>query len=165
MLLFQKIQYYSDSTIKAILTFIGSLAKFHVQDFLYNWSHVVVFVFGKAATEEDVGFMGGESAVLVGKSIIALVVHGIELLHTGFVLGGVFFADDCLGYVVDGLTEHLKMFVLNDTRIRHIVRGVVDDSVALIVWRVLYARLERDRAPIQATETEIEILINRSGVD
>ena len=88
---------------------------------------------------------------MVGKGVVAVIVDRIVRFHAGFELGGIFFADDRFGIVIDRLTEGLKVLVLDDAGIRYFVRGVVNNSVALVVWGVFNARLERDCTPIKTT--------------
>ena len=123
----------------------------HIEDFLNNWRHVVVFVLGETTTENDVLLISSEGAVLVSKGIVALIVDRIELLHAGFVFCREFFDDNGVRVFVHGLPESFKMFVLNHTGIRHIVRGIVYNRVALIVRGVFYACLEGYRAPVKIT--------------
>lgn len=123
----------------------------HIEDFLNNWRHVVVFVLGETTTENDVLLISSEGAVLVSKGIVTFVIHQIKLLHAGFVLGGILFANDGFWAIINGLPEHLKMLVLDDAGIRHIVRGIVYNRVALIVRGIFYACLEGYRAPVKIT--------------
>lgn len=124
----------------------------HFYDFLYDGSHVVVLILGKATTEDDVLLLGSFSAILVGECIIGCIVDGVVGLHAILVLGRILLTDNCLGVVIDLLAEHLEMFMLNDTGVGDIMGSVVDYRVALIVGRILYAGLERDGSPIQLTE-------------
>lgn len=123
----------------------------HIEDFLNNWRHVVVFVLGETTTENDVLFRSRESTVLVGEGVVTFVIHRIKLLHAGFVFGVILFTNDGFGIVIYGLPEHLKMLVLDDAGIRHVVRGIVYNRVALIVRGIFYACLEGYRAPVKIT--------------
>ena len=80
----------------------------HIEDFLNNWRHVVVFVLGETTTENDVLFLSRESTVLVGEGVVTFVIHRIELFHAGFVLGGILFANDGFGAIINGLSKHFK---------------------------------------------------------
>ena len=137
----------------------------HIEDFLNNWRHVVVFVLGETTTENDVLFLSREITVLVGEGVVTFVIHRVKLFHAGFVLGGILFANDGFWVFVHGFSEHLTMLVLDDAGIRHIVRGIVYNRVALIVRGIFYACLEGYRAPVKATKFEIKILVNRTSID
>ena len=55
--------------------------------------------------------------------------------------------------------------MLDDTRVRHFGRGVVDHGIALIVWCVLHSGAEGHGAPVEAAEVVIEIAVERPGID
>lgn len=121
--------------------------------------HVIVLVFGEAAAEDNVGFLGSKLAVLIGEGVVTVVVHGVIGLHAFLVLGAVLFADDGIGAVVDFLTEHLEVLVLDDSGVGFIVTGVVNHCVALVVGGVLDTGLEGDGAPVELSKTIVEILV------
>jgi len=100
-----------------------------------------------------------ELSVGFHQSIIRVVVHGVVGLHTVFVLGAVLFADDGLGTVIDFLTEHLEVLVLDDTGVGLIMTGVVNHGVALVVGGVLHAGLEGDGAPVELAEAIVKVLV------
>ena len=56
------------------------------------------------------------------------------------------------------------MFVFDDTGVGFVVTGVVNNGIALVVGRVFNARLESDSTPVEFTELEIEILVNRAAI-
>ena len=123
----------------------------HIEDFLNNWRHVVVFVLGETTTENDVLCLSRESTVLVGEGVVTFVIHRIKLLHAGLVFRGILFANDGFGAIINGLSKHFKMLVLDNAGIWHIVRCIVYNRVALIVRGIFYACLEGYRAPVKIT--------------
>ncbi len=147
--------------------YISDKLKCQIKNFFDDGGHVVVLVLGEATAEEDIPspvlpnrkgakilgkyntFLVSELSVGFHQSIIRVVVHGVVGLHAFLVLGAVLFADDSLGTVVDFLTEHLEVLVLDDSGVGFIMTGVVDYSVALVVGGVLHAGLERDGAPVE----------------
>lgn len=74
---------------------ISSLKHFH--DFLYDRSHVIIFILGKATTEDGILLLGSFSAILVGKRIIGSIVDRVVGLHAILVLGRVLLTDNGLG--------------------------------------------------------------------
>ena len=128
-------------------------------------SHVVVFILSEATTEEDVLFGVREGFVLGVESGISLIINGIVGFHARLPLGGILTADYGLWVVIDRLTEGFEMFVLDDTGIRNIVRGVVDHSVALVVRSVECFSFKTHRAILEFAETVIVELIYWPGVD
>ena len=56
------------------------------------------------------------------------------------------------------------MLVLDDARVRLVVRGVVDDGTSLVVRGVLDAGLETDRAPVELAEPAVEIFVESARV-
>ena len=133
------------------------------QHLLYDWCHVVVTVFGESATEDDVGFVCGELAVLIGEGVVTIVVDGVIGFHALFVFRAVLFADNGLGTVVDFLAEHFEMLMFDDTGVGFVVTGVVDDGITLVVGGILNAGFESDGAPVEFAELETKILVNRAG--
>ena len=49
-----------------------------------SWSHVVVFIFSEAASEEDVGFGSGESTVLVGNLLHFIFIYFFHFIYLSF---------------------------------------------------------------------------------
>ena len=80
-------------------------------------------------------------------------------------LGGILAADYGLWVVIDRLAKGFEMLVLDDAGIWHLVRGVVDHSVALVVRSVECFGFKTHRAILEFAETVIVELINWSGVD
>ncbi len=64
-----------------VLLYIFNSIYWHLKYLLDDRCHVVVIVFCEAAAEDDVVFLGCEGAVLVGKTVVAVIVHGIVRLH------------------------------------------------------------------------------------
>lgn len=56
------------------------------------------------------------------------------------------------------------MLVLDDARVRLVVRGVVDDGASLVVRGVLGAGFETDRAPVELAEPVVEIFVEGARV-
>lgn len=56
------------------------------------------------------------------------------------------------------------MLVLDDARVRLVVRGIVDDGASLVVRGVLGAGLETDRAPVELAEPAVEIFVEGARV-
>lgn len=110
--------------------------------------------------EEDVLFLGGKGAILVSKGIVAGIVYRIELLHARFVLDGIFLAGNRFRGVVDCLTKGFEVLVLNDAGKGNIVRGVVNNGIALIVRGIFDAGVECHCAPIKTTEFVIKVFVN-----
>ena len=135
----------------------------HLKYTFDDGGHVVVLVFGKAAAKDNVLFLSSESAVLVGKTVVTVVVHGIVGLHALGPLGGVLARDDGLGTVIDGLSEHLEVLVLDDAGIGDGSLGVVDDGVALVVRGVEQFLLETHGAVVEFAEAEAVELVDGSG--
>ena len=131
----------------------------HIQHFFHDGSHVIVFVFSQTTTEDDVGLLGGQGTILVGELVVAVIVDRIVGFHAGLVLGAVLLADDGLGTIIDGLTKHLEVLVLDDAGIGFVMRCVVDHGIALIVGSVFDAGFETDGTPVKLAELEIEILV------
>ena len=127
-------------------------------------SHVVVFILGEATTEMDVLFSVGEGFVLGVERGVSFIVNGIVWLHAGLPLCGILTADYGLWVVIDRLAEGFEMLVLDDAGIWHIVRGVVDHSVALIVRGVERLGFKTHRAILEFAKTVIVELIYWPGV-
>ena len=128
-------------------------------------SHVVVFVFCKATTEMDVLFSVGEGFVLGVERGVSFIVNGIVGFHARLPLGGILTADYGLGIVIDRLAERFEMLVLDDAGIWHLVRGVVDNCVALVVRSVERLGFKTHRTILEFAETVILELIYWSGLD
>ena len=111
---------------------------------LNGGSHVVVFILSKATTEEDVLFGVREGFVLGVERGVSFIVNGIVWLHARLPLGGILTADYGFGIVIDRLAERFEMLVLDDASIGNIVRGVVDNRIALVVadWDALVGIVE-----------------------
>lgn len=67
--------------------------------------------------------------------------------------------------VGDGLRAELKVFVLDDARVRDFALRVVDDGDTLMVLLLQALRLEVKAAVLELAELVIEILVNRARVD
>ena len=145
----------------------SALAKLNAegQDLFDYRGHVVVFILREAATEEYVGFLCGEGAVFIRQLIVLIIINRIVLFHAGLILRRVFFTDDCLGAVIDGLTEHLEVFMFYDTSIGLFVGSIVDHCIALVVGGVDRFCLEADCSPVELAVLIIEVLVDWAGVD
>ena len=137
----------------------------HVEDALDDGGHVVVFVFGKAATEDDVGLGICQSFVLGVEGVVLLVVHRVEGLAAGSPFGGEFVGDDGLGNAVDGISEVFEVLVLDDSGVGDVALGVVDHGAALVVGGVERFFLEVDGAVFQLAEAVAVEFINLTGED
>ena len=131
-----------------------------VYNLFYNGSHVVILIFGQATSEDDVLLLGCHLPVLVGQCVVALVVYGIIWLHALLVFRTILLADYGLRTVIDLLTEHFEMLVLNNTGVGFVVTGVVDHGISLIVRHVFHASLEGDGSPVEFAELIIKIIID-----
>ena len=67
--------------------------------------------------------------------------------------------------VGDGLRAELKVFVLDDARVRDFALRVVDDGDTLMILLLQALRLEVQAAVLELAELVIEILVNRARVD
>ena len=76
--------------------------------------HVVVAVFGEAATECDAGLGIGKLAVASVEGLVAGVVYGVERFHAWAPFGGVFARDDCVRIAVYFVAEDLEVFVFDN---------------------------------------------------
>ena len=135
-----------------------------IQNLFYNWCHIVVTILGETTTENNVGLLCGELAVLVGKRIVAVVVDGIVGFHSFLIFRAVFFTDNGLGTFIDFLSEHLEMLMLDDAGVGLIMTGIVDNGISLIVGRIFNAGLKADGTPVEFTVAKVKILINRPAI-
>ena len=128
-------------------------------------SHVVILVFCEASTEEDVLFGVREGFVLGVERSVSFIVNGIVGFHARLPLGGILTADYGFGIVIDRLAERFEMLVLDDASIGNIVRGVVDNRIALVVRGVKHFVFKTHRAILEFAKTVIVKLIYWPGVN
>ena len=57
---------------------------------------------------------------------------------------GIFLTNNSLRIVIDCRAKTLKMLVFDDAGVWNVVRSVIDDSISLIIRRLLYSCLERN---------------------
>ena len=105
----------------------------HLHHFFDDGCHVVIFIFGQAAAEENIGLCLSCSTVAGCQLVVQLVVDWVVGFHAGFPLRGILHANHCLGSCIDLWTEHFKMLVLNNSCIGDFPICVVHYSIALIV--------------------------------
>lgn len=141
------------------------LENLHVQDLLDNRGHIVILVLRKTASKDDILFLFGQFAVFFGELVVSFIIDGVVWFHAVFVFGGVFFRDDCFRNAIDLGAEHFEMFVFDDSRVRLVMRSVVDDGVSLEVRSVFNARLETDGSPVEFAKAVAEVFINGACVD
>ena len=148
-----------------------------IKHFFDDGGHVVVLVFGEATTEEDSlsptlpnreggcilwehnTFLVSEFAVGFYQSVVAVVVHRVVGFHAFLVFRTVLFADNGLGTIIDFLSKHFEMLVLNDTGIGFVMTRIVDNGITLVVWGVFYMGFKGNSAPVELTIPIIEVLI------
>lgn len=137
----------------------------HTQDALDDGSYVVVFVFGQAATENDVGLGICQSFVLGVEGVVLLVVHRVEGLAAGSPFSGEFVGDDGMGHTVDGISEVFKVLVFDGAGVGHASLGVVDHGASLVVRGIERFFLEIDGAVFQLPVAVTVEFINLTGED
>ena len=101
-----------------------------------------------------------QSGILIAEASVALVVDGVVRLHAVFPLCGIFARYDRDGRLIDGIAELLEMLVLDAARVGHVVAGVVDDGIALVVGHGQCFFLESYGAILQFAEAIVEVLID-----
>ena len=75
---------------------------FRVVEYLLNHrGHVVILVFGQAATENDLCFLCGKGAILVCQFGVGGVIHRVERLAALRPFGGEFLGDDGAGISIN----------------------------------------------------------------
>ena len=131
-----------------------------VEDFGDDLVHVVVLVFRQTAAEADVLFLGGESLVLLGEGVVAVVVDGIVGFRALVPLLRILVADHGVG-----LFAELKMLVFDDAGVWHGGIGIIEYCVALEVLDAFHQLVvEADGAELQLAELVAEVGIQRTGV-
>ena len=125
--------------------------------------HVVVAVFGEAASEDDVGARGGKGAVAFVERLVALVVDGIVGLHAVVPLGGILARDDGVGIGVDGVAEGLEVFVFDDAGVGHVGGCIVYHGVALMIGFGECLGLETHGAILERAIVIVEKLVDFAG--
>ena len=90
--------------------------------------HIVIFVFGKTSTKDDVLFFIGQLLVLFINIIVIMIVDWIVRFVVVFPFGGVFTRNDCFI-----LCTEFEMFMFDNTCKWHFRVCIVYDCISLVV--------------------------------
>ena len=121
----------------------------YLEDFLHYRCHIVVFVLGKATTEDDVWLSVSQCFVFCVEDGVLVVVHWIVWLQSVVPFLWVFLGHNSLWYVIYLVAEHLEMFVLDGSCVWNFQVGVVYHGITLMVWYVVDVVLKTKAAVVE----------------
>ena len=96
-----------------------------------DFVHIVVRVFGKATTEDEVVFLRCKGSIFEVKSIVVSIIDRVVRLFFTIPCNRIFACDDSLR-----LSAIFEMFVFNNSSKRHLFFSIIYNSITLIVFGV-----------------------------
>lgn len=125
-----------------------------------DFVHIVVRVFGKATTEDEVVFLRCKGSIFEVKSIVVSIVDRVVCLLFAIPRYWVFASDDGLR-----LGAIFEVLVLDDASEWHLFFGIVDYGIALIVVDVEQLMFEFETTIFKFAIAIVEILVKHTSVD
>jgi hypothetical protein len=123
----------------------------------YNLVHIIVAVFRKPSTKNDVRLVGSKGLVLIEYPRVFIIIHRVIRLRSLHPFLRVLVRDH--GF---GLCAELEMFMLDNARERRFAVGIVHHCISLIVLLIQQLVIEAQAAVFELAEAEVEILVDRT---
>src|SRR5215210_511613 len=117
--------------------------------------HVVVSVFRKSSTKNNIAFSICQFLVFFKSSCIFSIINRVIWFLFGSPLLGIFFSYNCFL-----LSTKFKMLVFNNSCKRNFSLSIINHSTTLVVVRVVHLMVELKTTILKLSELKIIILVN-----